>query len=356
MKNINLVIIILLISQLGLGQDIHFSQPTATPHVINPAFTGAGNAQFSLGGTYRNQWRSVSPTKTFETKNVFFDGRYCMKNNFVIGGGINFYHDQAGITNFITNHIQLSGSAHIKLNYRNKINSRKQYTFLGLGFGAGWAQKRLNRSALTFNDQFNTLTGNFDNNIPSSDMITNPKHHDWDIGTGIFLWHGGKQLFFNAGFALHHARSPRQNFLPEEEVLLKKRMVLHGGLVWKTNNDIVKEIGGRTVLQYQAPYLSSLISGDVGFNIGHSKSDKFSFHIGNGFRISGQVEDNSPVLVDAIIPSVGLNLDNFRISASYDINVSPLKKASGTKGGFELSIIQRFGEFCNSSVDCPKLF
>jgi len=341
------------IGELSQGQDIHFSQPTAAPHIINPAFTGVGNTQFSAGGTYRNQWRSISSTNTFETKNVFFDGRYCMRNNIIVGGGINFYHDRAGSTNLITNHIQFSGSAHIKLNYRDKINSYKNYTFLGAGFNAGWAQRRLDRNALTFNDQFNTLTGDFDSSIPSADIILDPRHHDWDIGVGVFLWHGSEQLFFNVGFAFHHVKNPKQNFLPEEDVLLKERMVLHGGVVWDMKHKVVKEIGGRAILQYQAPYMSSLISGDVGFNIGHSKSDRFSLHVGSGVRVSGQIEEKSGVLFDAFIPSLGLKLDNFKIAISYDVNISSLKSASGAEGGFELSVIQRFGEFCNSSIKCP---
>jgi len=42
---------------------------------------------------------------------------------------------------------------------------------------------------------------------------------------------------------------------------------------------------------------------------------------------------------DAIIPSIAMNYNKFRIGLSYDINLSSLRTASNSKGGAEISII-----------------
>ena len=44
-------------------------------------------------------------------------------------------------------------------------------------------------------------------------------------------------------------------------------------------------------------------------------------------------------LKDAIIPSIAINYNKFRVGLSYDINISSLKTASHSKGGAEISII-----------------
>ena len=62
-----------------------------------------------------------------------------------------------------------------------------------------------------------------------------------------------------------------------------------------------------------------------------SKYTKFvkgsALSIGGHFRIG-----------DAFIPSVLLEIANFAVGMSYDINVSSLKVASSSKGGFEISL------------------
>jgi hypothetical protein len=61
---------------------------------------------------------------------------------------------------------------------------------------------------------------------------------------------------------------------------------------------------------------------------------------------------------DAFIPVVKLEISPLTIALSYDVNVSQLKAASQSKGGFELSLsYQKFIDLNSSSreaVRCPR--
>jgi hypothetical protein len=57
---------------------------------------------------------------------------------------------------------------------------------------------------------------------------------------------------------------------------------------------------------------------------------------------------------DAIIPYVGLEFGGLRIGATYDINISDLKSASGNRGGSEFSLIYIMNRTVAKGIPCPK--
>lgn len=57
---------------------------------------------------------------------------------------------------------------------------------------------------------------------------------------------------------------------------------------------------------------------------------------------------------DAIIPYVGLEFGSLRIGASYDINTSGLKAATGSRGGSEFSVIFIKREPGYTGIPCPR--
>jgi hypothetical protein len=68
-----------------------------------------------------------------------------------------------------------------------------------------------------------------------------------------------------------------------------------------------------------------------------------SVYIGSWYRFN-----------DAIIPYVGLEFNDFRIGASYDVNTSSLKPASQARGGMEISIIYTRRPPDSRGMPCPK--
>ncbi len=60
-------------------------------------------------------------------------------------------------------------------------------------------------------------------------------------------------------------------------------------------------------------------------------------------------------LTDAIIPYVGLDVGSFTIGMTYDVNVSSLKSASESQGGFEISLIYiKKPSDGRKPIPCPK--
>ena len=57
---------------------------------------------------------------------------------------------------------------------------------------------------------------------------------------------------------------------------------------------------------------------------------------------------------DALIPYVGLEFGDFRLGASYDVNISSLKTASQSRGGLEISLIYIKRPPGAKGVPCPR--
>ena len=57
---------------------------------------------------------------------------------------------------------------------------------------------------------------------------------------------------------------------------------------------------------------------------------------------------------DALIPYVGLEFGRFRLGATYDVNLSKLRTASNSRGGFEVSLIYINQKGEHNYLNCPK--
>jgi hypothetical protein len=80
------------------------------------------------------------------------------------------------------------------------------------------------------------------------------------------------------------------------------------------------------------------------FNVSGEGAEKpTSFYAGSWLRFK-----------DAIIPYIGLEFDDFRFGATYDINTSSLKTASVNRGGIEISLIYIRRPNTDKYIHCPK--
>src|SRR4051812_39641774 len=105
MKNILSAIAVLGAAVLS-AQDIHFSQTTETPVLINPSQAGLGN-DVRAYVNYKDQWRSVvsAPYKTINASADFalLKGH----NGSHMGIGVDLFNDKAGDANMVTSIGQL---------------------------------------------------------------------------------------------------------------------------------------------------------------------------------------------------------------------------------------------------------
>ncbi len=100
------------VTLMSLGQDIHFSQMRFSPLNLNPALAGAEqNLQALIN--YRNQWNSVA--FPFQTIGGSVDWRFKEKRggNGFLAGGVNVFNDQAGDVRMTTTNVNLSIAYHL---------------------------------------------------------------------------------------------------------------------------------------------------------------------------------------------------------------------------------------------------
>ena len=143
-----IILVIFCWIQAGIvySQDINFSQFYELPMLRNPALAGifAGDIRVTAG--YRNQWQSV--TNPYQTSSINFEYKQPIgKGNDFITTGLQILFDKAGITNFTTTNIYPA------LNYHKSLNDTKS-KYLSLGIMGGYVQRRIDRSKITTNNQF----------------------------------------------------------------------------------------------------------------------------------------------------------------------------------------------------------
>src|SRR5271168_5015538 len=81
----------------SLAQDVHFSQYTASPLMLNPALAGMSNGDYRAYANFRVQWPTISDGYTYRTFAAGYDmaiGKVTKFNSYA-GIGISFYSDEA---------------------------------------------------------------------------------------------------------------------------------------------------------------------------------------------------------------------------------------------------------------------
>ena len=129
------------------AQDVHFSQWSNTPLLVNPAMTGVFNGKLRFSNDYRSQW--VGITQAYTTIHVSLDapiGRtYYQKSYFGVGGVI--MQDQAGSGN-LKNTTFLASLA-----YTAPMDDGDN--FISVGFQGGVSQIAFDPSKATWDSQWN---------------------------------------------------------------------------------------------------------------------------------------------------------------------------------------------------------
>ena len=174
MKKIILIIGgIFVIGTSAFSQDLHFSQYTENPSLVNPALTGS---QYVMRASviYKDQWRSV--TVPYKTYGVSYDMKFkasswdkvdqfktrTFKKSFNrLSGGLAFYSDKAGDGNMGTNQANLSFATFIKTGESSSIS---------LGLQGGVVQKTVDYSKFIFSNQYNGTTG-YDQTIANGEQF-----------------------------------------------------------------------------------------------------------------------------------------------------------------------------------------
>lgn len=323
MKKNNLIAILACMLGLNISaQDLHFSQFMNSPLLTNPANTGfIPDGDYRLGMNYRNQWASVTAFP-YKTMSAFGDVQLLANrdNTGWMGLGGVILRDVAG-TGALTS-TKIYGS----VAYHQMINSG---SLVSLGFNAGWANKNINTSSLTFPSQWNGRF--FDVHETSSAPkleVNNINYIDLQVGMN-YAYFPTDQVYINAGFSAMHVNRPRESFFnsgggEDNRIPVRYTGFINGSFM--VNDMLIVNPNAYVSIQ--------------------AKSSEIVGGLNAQYNLSG---DGEKVLIgglyyrykDAFIPMIGLGLKDYTFSFTYDATTSGLKNFNNTKGAFEFSLIKQ---------------
>jgi len=304
------------------AQDIHFSQLSETPLLINPGLTGVYDGYLRGIMNYRNQWPSMG--KPYNTMMGSFDMPLLEGK---LGAGAYFYSDKAGDTKFGTTQANLSVSSIIQTQQESKLS-------FGLQFG--FAQHSANLSTIKWPNQYNGMS--YDPGIAHNEAFNASSFGYFDMGAGMNYEFEtttgtivGKDIFrFDAGAAFFHATMPKQRHYGNSSEKLYGRIIAHSTIRYDVPGTLVGIVPS-FIYMMQGPASELNIGTLIRYKINQgTKITNFStesaFSAGVHYRLK-----------DAIVPQIYFEMSDFGIGVSYDINVSSYTGQKST-GAFEISI------------------
>ncbi len=321
------------------GQDIHFSQIFETPLLRNPALAGLFSGDLRVQTVYRSQWNSVTNAYTTGSANVEYKIAVGQSSDYLTIGGQVLY-DRAGTVDLTSTHILPA------LNYHKSLNGEKS-TYLSFAMMGGWVQRKIDRSKITTNSQFNGST--YDPGLSTGETFSKSSYSYFDATVGMsFSTQLGDNSDNNmyAGLAYHHFnKSKKISFYSNNNIEMTPKWVASAGLRMSTNDYAYITFEG----DYSKQGVNNEIIGGLIYSmkLDDPENPKYLIHGGAYMRFN-----------DAIIPVMKVETKPLAFAVSYDVNISGLKKVSTGRGGFELSITyQKFLDKYNSSINatkCPK--
>lgn len=315
------------------AQDPHFSQFFASPLTLNPAFTGKFDGTWRLAANHRDQWPSIP--KAYVTTSASFDFPILRKRipeSDVFGVGISGVTDASANNQLKLNYGSLSLSYH-------KALDEDGYNTIGAGFQGTYSSMSLDVSKLTFESM---LTQNGFTDLSRREVLTNGNNQSYfDVNAGL-LYSGstnGENNYY-IGASMYHINRPKVSF-KDKNWYMSGRVTIHAGGTFYLSD--VVSLSTSAIHQIQNKASETTIGAALGLNANNDMDNPTNVYIGSWIRFN-----------DAIIPYIGLEFAGMRIGASYDVNVSSLKAATGNRGGSEISLIYIKRPVESKGIPCPR--
>lgn len=314
-----LPIIVLWCDNNLFAQDLHFSQFFNNPLLTNPANTGfIPDADYRLGASYRNQFSNIMAIP-YKTMSIFGDAqvfRNSIDNGWMGLGGV-ILRDEAGSGSLISTKVYGSVAYHQMLGYSSLLSA---------GFNVGWANKRIDQSKLNFPDQFDGKF--FDNNLPTSVVLVNNSVSYFDVQAGLnYAYFPTEKIYFNAGYSVHHVNRSYESFF--ENTNDNRISIRHIGFlnaIVKVSDNVIINPNIYFTTQAKARQM------ELGINAAYNLADNGRKQLIGGlyYRVG-----------DAVIPTVGFELNNVRFTFTYDVTMSNLKNFNHYQGASEFNVLKR---------------
>jgi len=312
----------------AFAQDIHFTQFSASPLIVNPAFTGNFSGRMRAAAIYRDQWRSV--TVPFKTYAVSLDAPivHDLTIDDYLAAGIQFYNDKAGDGNLTNTSILASVAYHKFLGGSNGGGGEGPNKSLSVGLQAGYSAKSVDISKLYFGDEF--VNGIWQQGTSQEYPYLNNNVKYWTVNAGLAWAHAPSESFgYTIGLGANNLNQPKESFQKKQnsEVGLGLRYTAQIGAIWYTGEKF--SLRPAVLYQSQATAYELVLGNEFHYIIGNPEVRSFASAV-----FLGAYYRNG----DAAMLTVGFETKGLRFGVSYDYNTSALKDASKGNGGFEISL------------------
>ena len=335
-KKIMTMLVLVAVLKTTQAQDLHFSQFFEAPLLRNPSLAGIFTGDIRVQGVYRDQWNSF--TKAYRTGSLNAEVKMPVGNDYITTG-LQALFDKAGTVGLTTTQVLPA------VNYHKSLSNDK-VEFLSLGFMGGLIHKSLDVTKMTTNNQYN---GGWNPTGTTGETFAIPNFSTWDASVGLsyntaFGMNGANSLFIGAAY--HHLNKPRNSFYRDATTQLNPKYVFSAGVKW-----VIDDYSYFTVQadhSQQGTQKETIAGGLYSFIPGQFVDNaNCTLHVGGFLRWK-----------DAFIPVVKVDMRSLSVALSYDVNVSQLRTASQSRGGFELSL-SYIGFFdrdnaARDQVMCPR--
>jgi|KBSMisStaDraftv2_1062788.scaffolds.fasta_scaffold01082_19 type IX secretion system PorP/SprF family membrane protein len=315
------------------AQDLHFSQFFNSPLLTNPANTGfIPEADYRLGANYRNQWSRIPIP--YKTMSIWGDAQV-FRNRFETGwvglGGV-IIRDVAGSGNLTSTKIYGSAAYHQMLGNTGLLTA---------GFNLGWANKRVDVTKFTFDEQWNGKF--FDVSIPSTENFANTNVSYLDVQVGLnYAYFPSDNVYINGGVSVMHVNAPRETFFGGDNKLARRGTVFLNG-IFKLNDQWI--LNPAAYYSLQAKSSDFVLGSSANYNL--SGDGEQQLIAGLYFRVG-----------DAAVPMLGYQWKFLKFTFTYDVTTSNLRNYNHYNGATEGALLYS-GYYTTYTGDkhqslCPK--
>jgi type IX secretion system PorP/SprF family membrane protein len=312
------------------AQDPHFTQFSAAPFTVNPAYTGVFNGTARFMSNYRQQWANlVDPFTTTVVAGDVKVGRMDPdKDQHPFNVGIQLMQDKSMAGAFKSSYGGLMASYHVNLD-------AAEYQTIGAGLSINYGNRRIDFSDISFDRQF--TSGGYNLSLPSGEAAMQNMKPFYSVGAGL-LFRSSNPIsgtFFDAGFSGYHFNKPIQTVMSDPNQVLPIRW--SGQVTFQQYISDVNLLNIRALYQQQAD-VSYLLAG-VSYGRLFGEEEENMIGAGLWYR-SGE----------SFAPYAFIETNGIQIGFSYDITYNSLKKTMAPASSFELSLQWRVGGILHRSI------
>lgn len=307
------------------AQDPHFTQFSAAPFTVNPAYTGVFNGSARFMSNYRQQWANL--VDPFTTSVVAGDVKIGNINpdqdQHPFNVGLQLMQDKSMAGAFKSSYGGLVASYHVNLSTENTQS-------IGAGLSINYGNRRIDFSDISFDRQF--TSGGYRLSLPNGEAAMQNMKPFYSIGAGLLFRSSNPMsgTFIDVGFSGYHFNKPIQTVMDDPNQVLPIRW--SGQVTFQQYINDAALLNIRGLYQQQAD-VSYLLAG-VSYAKLFGNENQNMLGAGLWYRTG-----------ESFAPYVFIESNGLQIGFSYDITYNNLKKVLSPASSFELSLQWRVGDF-----------